>query len=339
MFAFVVLFVFFFSIFLLSVYNTESRNARLFFFFIFLLTLLTTVRPDTLQDYSNYCNFFRYGGDNKFEWGFVYIVDLLRPYAPPIFLFFLFALIAITLKVKFLYCYSPSFILSIAFFLSNSLILHDMIQMRVALAGSFLLWSLLYICKKDIIKFTLLIFAASLFHLSSWVFWPFYFSRSNHINKKLYLSAFLGVYLLHWGGLRIGTLVECIPLFSINRLAEMYKMGMEQGIGTELNVYNFFHLVRCLLLIYLLFNERKVEHLRPMFILSLKIYTMSLLLFVSLSDFPVVAFRISELLQIVEMLLFAYLFMIIKSCQLKKIIPALLAVFFIFINIFYNHLL
>lgn len=339
MFIFAVLSLFLFSSSLAFKYSVAKKNMQSFFFFCFLLTLLVTIRPNTLQDYRNYYDFFCYGGDNKFEAGFVFIVDLFRPYVSPFFLFLLFALLSITIKVRFLYYYSPSFILSIVFLLSNSLILHDMIQMRVALAASFLLWSLAYICKRKIVKFTLLVFVASLFHLSSWVFWPLYFIGSNRIKGKLYLYLFVGVYLLHWAGLKLGVLIEYIPVFSINRLFEMYKEGMEQGIGTELNVYNFFHLIRCLICVYLLYNERKIVYMRPMFILSLKIYAISLFLFVSLSDIPVVAFRISELLQVIEMNLFAYLFILIRNHQLKKLVPILLASFFIFINIFYNHLL
>ena len=74
-------------------------------------------------------------------------------------------------------------------------------------------------------------------------------------------------------------------------------------------------------------------------ILYLKIYALSLAALVLLSDIPVLAFRISELFQVIEIVLLPLLVYTFKSKYMGKFVVICIALMISFVNIFYIKLL
>ena len=302
-----------------------------------ILVLIVGFRPDTLRDYSEYQKYFLGQETERLEIGFMFVIDFLRgKLNDTVYYFLLFALFSVGLRFWFLQKYASFFFLSLIIYMSNIFILHDMIQIRAAMASVALLWSTIYIYEKKIIPCICIVLLGSLFHYSSLIILPLYFFNSR---KALWLYLILPFsYVCYFLSLRVGTLIQHIPIDFIQNLYEMYS---QSAIFEEetVNVFSLLHVYRCLLFLFLLIWINKIKGKNIYAMLYLKIYALSLASLVLFSDIPVVAFRISELLQVVEIVLLPLLVYIFTPRYLGKLVVIFVSMIIVIINIFYIQLL
>lgn len=97
----------------------------------------------------------------------------------------LMSILSLIPKFFFFKRYSVNFALSIIIFYCSSLFLFDFIATRQAVAIGFFLYSLQYIEKRKPGLYFLIIFLASLFHISSLILIPLYFILNKRFSKKL----------------------------------------------------------------------------------------------------------------------------------------------------------
>ena len=297
------------------------KNHYVLFIIWILLVLVAMFRPNSMPDYENYYNYFVYGYFERGEFGFKAYVDFFRYItSEPVHLFAIVALLSVGIKLLYINEYSDAFWLSILVYVSCYFILHDLIQIRAAIASGVLLWATKYIYEKKILKFLLCACIAFSFHYSSLVILPLYFLSIRRIHKAFYFLIIPFSYLFVSIGITLGHLVEYIPINAIQNLWSMYQIAMRNNISSEINIFNVLQLLRCGMCYFLLFHIDVISKYNRMAVLWVKMYAISIASLVLLSDVPVMSFRISELYQIVEILLIPTIILIPSYRKLGKYI-------------------
>ena len=300
--------VLFFLCVLLTIIHPRSKilNRTFLFFFALIMILLASLQRE-LADRNVYLKLFEdICNENpvSVESSFSHIVHLVNIYSNnTIWLFLIYAILGISLKIIAIEKFAPFLWLSMLTYLSHFYILHDMIQIRAAVASGILLCLIEFLYKREWIKGGFAVCLANYFHRSSLVLWFLFFLKGNKINKFAYISMIPVCYIFYACGISLGWVAVRIPLDSVSLLFERYQSAMVLGQHTDINVFNAVHFVKCIFCIYLLYDSvffaKKIKY----FVLLIKIYTISLCAFVLLADIPVMAWRISEFLGIVEIFL------------------------------------
>ena len=316
----------------------QRYNTTTYWLLFVLFMCVTTLRTPNLPDYENYYEYFI--GNRSFERaepGFKFYVETLKCLITnPKNLFFAVALLSIGIKWIVIKKLSPFVYCSLLVYLSNFYILHDLIQIRAAIASGLILWSTKYIYEQDWKRFILISTLAVIFHYSALAVYPLWFINSKKGQKYTYISLILIAYVLALAGYRFGHLAMLIPFKSIQTLWLMYENHMSNGIGTEINLFNFAILLRIVFCFYILLNIEKLTHYNPIIIVWTKTYAISIISFVLFSDIPAIAFRISELFQVVEILLIPTILCLITHKQLNRLAIIVYSASYLCINIYYN---
>ena len=333
-------FLLFFSFSLLFLFGRREQNAKklswLLAFIWLMLTLIATFRSEDMPDIEAYLWFWDGWGSERFEIGFATITDVLRTFTTNKYWFlFVFAALSIGLKITAICRISPLIWASLLIYMGNFFILHDMIQMRCAVASGLLLHALYYLCNHRLKYFFIITGIAILFHYSAIVALPLYFLNIEKCNKWFYICLILISYFFIGITPLLGRIIQYIPIEGIKLLWFSY----EDTIGEKLNVFNSIHLLRILVCFFLLSRIEGVAALNKYAILLVKIYAISLTLFVVLSDMPTAAIRISEFYQIVEILLVPMLMYAIKIKVFSRMSVFMISAFFLFYNICINEYL
>lgn len=317
--------------------QSPNKNKGLVWLFYILFIGVTLLRSDELPDYKGYYDYFLTGKFERAEFGFKFYINTLKYIiTSPELLFLSVALLSVGIKWSAIRKLSTYIWGSLLIYLSYFLILHDMIQIRVAVASGLLLWSTKYLYERNAIKFIVTTIIAILFHTSAIVILPLWFINTKTPQKKIYLWMVPIAYIITIMGYAIGYLIAKVPIAQIQELWLMYEYRMANNEGVDINIFNSLHLMRCFMCTLILFNIDKIAKYCPFAIIWSKIYTISLVAFLLLSDIPVAAFRISELFQIIEILLIPTILLIPRYRQLGKYLIIVFAGFCLFINIFYN---
>lgn len=312
--------------------QSYKKKKPILFFTIVILTFIAAFRPEDMADRENYLDFWNDWGGERFEIGFTFLSELIRKISDSFYWFlFFFAFFSISLKINAICKITTLIWGSIILYLSNIFILHDMIQMRCAIASGFLLHAVYYIGMRNLKKFLLVSFFAMLFHYSAIIVLPLWFLNIHKPHKYFYIGLIFISYILG-GIIPIETIIGYIPIEGIQNLWDMY----ETTVDSEINIFNAMQLGRTLIVIYLLLTIDRISLYNPFAILLVQIYAISVIALVLLSSVPVVAFRVSELYQIVEIAIVPMAIYSIKGNSfVKRMAVVLVATAFILMNIFY----
>lgn len=238
--------------------------------------------------------------------------------------FLTYAIIGISLKFAAISRLTDFAFLSVLVYYSHFFILHDMTQIRSGIASAILLLSIPQIQKRKFFRFILLIAIGFLFHYSMIIFLPLYFLGSKKINKKLYLLLLFVPYILHFLKFNILSVLQIFKLGFISNKIQIYNDLLESDIFTDINVFNILFLVQLIsCTIFIIKSDLLIKN-NKYSLLLLKIYCIAAASFVLFSNIPVIAFRISELLGIVQIVLMPFILYIVKP---KYIAFAMVIVF------------
>lgn len=243
----------------------------------------------------------------------------------------LFAFISIGLKMKAISNMTEFLPYSILLFFSSTYLLQDFTQIRAAVASSFLLLSIPAIVSRDLKKFSICIILALFFHYSAVIFAPLYFLNTKKIDKLLYLSI-IGVSILL--AIMSFTPFDFLTKFDLGIYSEKidaYLIG-QKWEKREINIFNFSILLQIVISIFFLFFAEKTENKHA--VILTKIYVFGIAVFYLFSSSPVIAFRLSDMLNVVQVILIPY---ILYSIKPKFVAEA--AIIFIAVLFFLNQIL
>lgn len=329
-------FIFFFlfsSFFFVNKQNQSYLRLKTSLLFITLiLTLIATFRPDSMADRQNYLDSWNGYGGERFELGFVTIADLIRRISSNEYWFlFVFAFLSVGLKIWAICRISPLIWASLLIYVSNLFILHDMIQMRCAIASGLLLHAVYFLVNRDTKRFLLVFVTAFLFHYSSLIILPLWFLSINRSYKYCYIGLIIVAYILG-PVFPIESFIQTIPIEGIQSLWAMY----ENTIDGDVNIFNAIQLGRIAICVFLLLNIDRISCYNKYAILLVKIYAVSIASLVLFSRVPVIAFRVSELYQIVEIVLIPMiLYAFPGKVLLKRMAVFVIGLSFLLMNVFF----
>lgn len=307
--------------------------------FIFVsLVIIVTYRSEDTSDYMGYYLFFQGKDDERYEFLFVKVVNFIHHFASePLFFFFIFALLSVFLRLKSIVEMSPFFWLSMIVYLSNTFILHEMIQIRAAIASSLLLWSIKYIYKRNLLKFIIIFLVAFGFHYSALVILPLWILNSKYISKKIYLYMIFISYAMSLCGISVSFFISIIPVDFVQMLWAAYS-ARQASEAIVVDVFSLTHMLRLFVAFLILLKIDLISSFYKEVIILTKIYMLSLFVYILFVDVPVVSYRISEFYQIVEIILIPLLVYGYGN-RWGKCITMVVSFLFLFRNIFIAELL
>jgi hypothetical protein len=292
---------------------------------IILILIAGLRRPGIDSDYNTYLDIF-----NQFDSPLYYFKDysvnsFFEPayYLIPsivikgfgfsfLWVFLIFALIGISLKFIAISRLTDFATLSVLLYYCSYFILQDMTQIRAGVASAILLLCIPEIQKRNFIRFLLLITVGLLFHYSMIIFLPAYFLSASKINKKLYLGLLFVPIILYFLKFNIFSVLQLFKLGFISDKIEIYNSLLEADIFTGINVFNTIFLVQLISCTIFIIKSDLIIKNNKYAILLLKVYCIGAASFMLFSKIPVFAFRINELLGIVQIVLMPFMLYIIK---------------------------
>jgi hypothetical protein len=328
---------------ILTIVKFEYRiNAMLFSFFLCVLIPLAGFRGAQVdRDYMNYVKIFENYKTYEVEPTFYFIAKIIKEYlgGNVLILFLVYAIIGVSLKLYAIRKLTRLWMLSLLVYLSYYFILHDLTQIRAGVAAALLLLAIEPIRNKDFFAFIVIATLAILFHYSAIIILPFWFLGHDKISKIIYYLIIPATYLLYF--LKV-QLILAIPIESIRTKVELYQLLQlhdQDNTWDTINVFNLFFVARVLIFYFFLFNIDKIQKENQNAILLVKIYGFSLACFVALATMPIMAFRINELLGVVEIILIPMFLYIIPVKAIAKSIVYVVSSAFLFLLLFYNKII
>lgn len=218
------------------------------------------------------------------------------------YILLVYAVLGVTLKLIAIKKLSPLIWGSLLIYISNYYILHEFTQIRIGVATGFLLLSLIYLADKKFVFFSIFACLAVFFHQSCFlvVIFPLFVNSEKNI-KFYYFAVPIGYFFYFFN-----TVLDIkLPIPSLQEKIDFYEVATESGFMKEekINVFNALFLIRVLILNVLLYYSKKISEYFPNIYLLVKLYAISLFSFVFLSKIPVFAYRIQELLGVVEIII------------------------------------
>lgn len=279
-------------------FGKSGRKAVMFAFLILLVFLVINCvwKEPTLPDTQMYEIYYRKGttrGDREIEPTF----DMISSVSPTFLaLLAIFAILSCGTSLYGILKNSPNIWLSLFAYLSYYYVLHDMIQLRAAVACGIMLIGIRYACERKWWIFFPLCLTAFYFHYSASVFFIFYFLPRKRLYKYFWAALLIGALLFSMTGGRMGFIAKYIPLNFVQNYLESY-VGSKTFVASELGVSRVFKVFVALMM---LFNLDRIKRHYPYAPLVLILYIFSLLCYLLFGDIPVLQGRMGELFGVAE---------------------------------------
>ncbi len=311
-----------------------------------LLFLFAAFKPMGVDpDSPNYLTYYYGGGEEiareTMEFTFVGIIAIAKNYfGGPQGMFILYALLAVPLRAYAITKNTDLWLISLLVWMSNFYILHDLTQIRVSVSAGLFMWGLWFLSEGRRREYLLMALLAICFHYSSIVLLGLVFFGNKPLNTTwryiLAITPLLG-YAIHLAGIDPLTF---LPIPFLQDKMELYEELRDSGIaGDKINIFNIVYLLKLLAYYILLWKYNLVEKHTRNFPLLMKLYAISYFSFTAFAFLPVIAFRISELIGVVEIILIPYIAYTVRPLSYGKVIAIAFAFGCFTLNIFYNNLL
>jgi hypothetical protein len=257
---------------------------------------------------------------------------------PATTLFLIYAILGVGLKFKAISELTEFWFLSVIIYFSYYFLMHEMTEVRVGVGSAILLLSIKDIYNRNLLSFTLKLIIGTLFHYSFMIFAVFYLVNPTKL-KPAFFYIIVGLsYLLYFSRFDSLTLVQLIPLPFIQMKIDAYRALMAGGEHLDINVLNVLMIYRLLFMVVLLWKYKLLAESNKYSLILIKIYCWSLFCLVFLASVPVLAFRVNQLLCIVEIILWPFIIYLLKERHLAVIIVVLTGLGMITVELFYNQL-
>lgn len=263
----------------------------------FILIMLCVSRPDDMPDYQMYRMIYGWGGAGNLNKDMEITFSVLVNIAPT-FLFFIgiYALFSVNAHIYAIFRNSPIIWISLLIYLSLYFVLHDMVQIRAAVATGILLISVRYIVERNLAVYLGLVVTAGMFHYSAMIFLPMYFIPYRHINKWIWSGVLVVSLAFGLMNMQFGYIAKLIPVEIIQSYVYAY-MGSHQHVGVEVGMSN---IIKIGIGIILIFNLETIRKRYPYAVPVMMFYIFSQMSYVLFTDLAVLQTRMGELFGVFE---------------------------------------
>lgn len=266
----------------------------------------------------------------KVEPSFLIVASFIKTYLPTLgftLLMVLFALFSVALKAKAIVKYSEFIFFSLFIYLCNTFMLHEIIQIRAGLAAAVVMLAFEPLVERKAGKFLLILLLATLIHYSALIFLPFYFLNTKKINPIVYLAVIIIPFLL--STLKFDP-ISLLLKYDLGVYSEKLNIYITEQLRLKhsINKINLTIIFQLLLSVFLLFYRTDILEKNKYSLLFLKINMISIGVFYLFFSLPVFAFRLWEMLSIVQIFLIPTLIYYIKPRWIPELIIVLVGIAF-----------
>jgi hypothetical protein len=326
-----------------SILIKKKFHVLLFWPIVFVLFLVAAFRGAGVDhDYDNYLEYYNTVVQNKYDWVLLepayYLISKISYFFldNSYLVFIIYAFLGLTIKSQAIKETSNFIFLSLLLYFCNYFFLHEMTQIRVGVASGIFLYSIKFIEERNIKKFGLCILFATTFHYTSVIGIPFYFLNPKKLNVKIYYTAIIiSIIMVFLQVSTIDLLFKVGGSLPIFQKLNMYKTLIDNGDVNKINFFNIFSISSLLFNSLFLWKAAYLETKNKYFILFLKISCFGFLASSVFFDFPVLSFRISEYLGVVNICLFPMLFYFLKEKYVSTTLIVMYVILVFVINIYY----
>lgn len=326
--------------------NSTGKLSQVFLLALSLvLVLLSGFRNgDQFPDYSAYLIMY---DDIKtdeviVEPSFLLIANIVHfVFNNVLFLFVIYALIGVSIKLTAIKQLTDLWLLSLVVYVSNFFILHEMIQIRAGVAAAFLLLCIKPIYDRNLKKFLLFSLLSMFFHISAIIVLPLWFIVK--INKRILIYVLTAIipiaFCIYFLNL---TILNFIPIPYVQEKLDLYIYLQELEVAdflTGINVFNYVFLAKILIFYFLLYKHAVITANNKYGMILLTIYGIALFMYPALAMMPVMATRVSELLGVVEIILFPLVYYTFANKDFTKILIIVYSLGILLINIYKSGLI
>ena len=251
-----------------------------------------------------------------------------------------YAAIAVTIKfIAFKKLFDNRF-LPIIVYMGYTLIMQEMTQIRAGVVGGLVLLSLIPLSEGRK-KVTFLILCLCCFiHYSAIALFPMLFLNNKDMSMRkrlIWASIIPAAYIMHLCGLNV---VLNLPIPYLGDKLQSYQTLRDKGIlGSDINVFNAVLLVTIFTYYYVMYFYDTIIAYNKYLPIMLKMTGISVVIFVIMSFVPVLAYRISDLYGMTNILLFSCIAYTIKPNWLARTLVYVVGLSLFLINVFFTKLL
>lgn len=290
-----------------------------------LLALFAGLRYYTGYDYISYGEYFNeadtildlFNGSVRLESGYLFLSSLFSSIGLNYYTFVLFfSVLSLATFTFFLYKYLPYPSMVLVYYYSRFFMARDMGQVRGAFAAVILLFAIPYILKKQPLKFLLVVYLASLFHVTSFAFIAAYIlnliiSRVTIKNSLILLSL----------ATLMGLIVQnsALYLWAVPSSYSSYFTNPYYTSGPWILYPVLWMQLLLLFGMIIFFKEKRIDKEEWVNVL-MKVYLLSPIILLAAGNLETVGGRISTLFSTVEVLLVPYFFMSFSKYKVLNIL-------------------
>ncbi len=259
------------------------------------------------------------------EYSFIFFSSYLKYLIDDVhIIFFLYALLGITLKFVAIRRLSAFYFMPIVVYLGNYFILHDFTQIRVSVASGLLLMSLKPLAEGKRWHTVLYLLCAVFFHYSSLILFLILFFSNKPLNRtwKIGLISIIPIGLILFV-LKLD-IISFIPIPFIQDKVEIYKTLTDIGFFEAVSLKSPFLWLKVFIMLYTLYFYDTIAEYCIFLPVLLKVLGLSLFFFFAFSRVPVLSGRVYELFGIVELVLFPCIFYTIKPKAVSQAVVCLI---------------
>lgn len=291
--------------------NILSKNIANTIIFVMLFVMAAYIAPEVSHDYFNYYNGFYINSTGFFPEPLSKLIFRL-PFNLGLSMFYsllVFAFLNIYLKFRALKLLNVSIPVFFIIYFSKLYLLHDLTQLRAAVAVSLCLFAFYkYINYKNSACF-LYIFVAFLFHFSALLFFIIFLLGREKPRVWLWLALLLASVIFSF--------IDFKPLlyyiFTALHAPENYIVYISDASDFKVNPFNSLSVINIIIFTIISLNSKFISSCFDN--VCYKLYGISIISFYVFLNFPVLSFRISEFFIIYQALLLAKSIYLIRNSQ------------------------
>ena len=270
------------------------------------------------------------------EFSFIILSSIVSKFTSDVHgLFFIYALLGITLKFIAIKRASKFLFLSLFIYLCHFFVLHDMIQIRVSIATALLILAIKPLCNNDKRTVFVLIATATFFHYSALALLVLLILNNKPLSQKalIIMASIIPVgyiaYLLNVD------LITTVPIPYIGEKIEMYRQLKDMGEYAEMSMFkNPITLIRTFMFYLLLIFHDTIYEYNKSFPILIKIDCISFFCYFFFSSLPVMAGRLSELFSVVDIILYTNVVYIIRPQYMAKLFVLVICTMLFYMDVF-----
>jgi hypothetical protein len=329
---------------LLSVFSFVKDNSKytkkiffvIYFFVVFVSFLCIIFRADTMADYDGYVRSFILYENNPSQYrgislersfGDISNIVITVFHSNVFFLFLIYTLLGFSIKMVLFFKMSKYPIATLLIYFSFFIYLHDFIQIRVACAITYFVFSIYFRSINKNILCLLFLLVSFYFHFSAAIGFIILFLKNDKINIHLYIFALFFSYLVAIAGFNILDMLMYIPIAFVRSKASVYSRSPNYSLN---DMFTIAKLVRLFFLLIIVINIKKIISEKKN-ILYIKLFFFSIIVQQIFITIPVFPTRLSEYLRISEIFILPQLADVFKE---KRIYHLLLVLYCSYLFVF-----